>query len=91
VNPKEDHVNPEQDQGIERLIGAAFGPDWRERLATSEWHDIETAPTGQRVLVFTSEGEVRVALYSTRQKGWRTVSGSAVRPTHWRPLPEPPR
>ena len=55
-----------------------------------DWQPIETAPKGATVIVWTpSHGSFEA---SKERLGWYTPLGVHVpRPTHWMPLPEPPK
>lgn len=70
----------------------------------SEWQPIETAPKDTEVLVWDpSQGCVYIArqtpFYNTPFEGvrcllghhWETGEGGYGTPTHWMPLPEPPK
>ena len=55
----------------------------------SEWQLRETAPKdGSEVLVW-DHGVITQAAYE--QGGWFSIDGGLVYPTHWMPLPEPPK
>jgi hypothetical protein len=64
---------------------------------TVEWQDIETAPKdGSDILVFVPEHrEQYVAWWSRVHTCWLWAdtehSTEACEPTHWTPLPEPPK
>lgn len=64
-----------------------------------EWQDIATAPKDDRdVLIFCPQGvctKVFVA-FNSGVGGWETPEGGEIerisgRPSHWMPLPDPPR
>ncbi len=68
----------------------------------SEWQPIETAPRdGTHVIVaydeivgearFDDEGGPHAGWYWTDQHWTDAVGGEAFYPTHWQPLPEPPK
>lgn len=67
----------------------------------TQWQPIETAPEGRDVLVFSEEtGECFVAFWGTCKGGYdyewlfaRSKDACFVvkTPTHWMPLPEPPK
>ena len=63
----------------------------------SEWQPIDTAPKDQTCLVSTPGGAVWWATFRLRgtRTGWRWEAPGlgALRwqPTHWMPLPEPPK
>lgn len=59
----------------------------------SRWQQIETAPKWDRVLlVWMPDGDIRIGYLSPTgwvfHDYWRV---RVVQPTHWMPLPEPPR
>ncbi len=63
-----------------------------------EWQDIATAPTdGTEVIaaaIYTVKGRPRVwnvYLASRDSDGWVTTRGGCAEPTHWVPVPEPPK
>ena len=63
--------------------------------AEPEWHPIETAPKDTLVLLFGAKrSEMVVGMFHTRD-GWviDTPSewASMYTPTHWMPLPQPPK
>lgn len=55
------------------------------------WQPISTAPKdGTFILAF--DGEVRVMIWSLFfRRGWISGNADEREPTHWMPLPEPPR
>lgn len=61
------------------------------------WQPIETAPKRGDVLVYCSDTcEQMVAFWSRRLEGWQFALGPydgahICTPTHWMPLPEPPK
>ena len=62
----------------------------------NEWQLIETAPKdGERLLVCQGEF-VYIAFFQADTREWRTEEHNhlevffGAKPTHWRPLPEPP-
>ena len=60
----------------------------------SDWQPIETAPKdGTRILVSWTFGGWNIARCLTPSGRWMTQYDRplAVQPTHWMPLPEPPR
>lgn len=63
----------------------------------SEWKPIETAPKVGDVQIYCSDTkEQMVAFWNTKFKGWQFAidpcSGPHIAyPTHWMPLPEPPK
>jgi hypothetical protein len=72
-----------------------------------EWQPIETAPKDGAPILASSHGpwhdwhsaglhptSVRWRVYHPNQKGkecWRDQRGNPVSPTHWMPLPPPPK
>ena len=66
----------------------------------SEWQPIETAPTersetGDNVLLWIVEyGDVGIIMGYWDGRGWSDSHGHGsndLKPTHWMPLPEPPK
>ena len=58
----------------------------------SAWQPIETVPKGVFVLGFWSGGgHMGVVEYSEAGEYWREALGEVSEPTHWMPLPEPPK
>ena len=54
-------------------------------MATSvfgTWQPMSTAPTGTWILTYSPDGVIRVAMW---------IEGAIHRPTHWMPLPPPPK
>ncbi len=58
----------------------------------SEWQPIETAPIGQEVLVYVPRrlGALYAGARLTGTQWWSRNLGD-LKPTHWMPLPEPPK
>ena len=63
----------------------------------SEWKPIKTAPKdGTRVLLYDADG-TSIGHYSVHRRisseyGWLGEDGfPLVNPTHWQPLPDPPK
>ena len=66
-----------------------------ELEAANEWQPIETAPKGDTdiILAYSLEG-MDIAWWSEGQNDWLTLETGtylADRPTHWQPLPTPPK
>lgn len=72
--------------------------------AANGWQDIATAPASTPLMVFIPRADQpsnlpigsHVLAYKTPHGGWRYLNGDnrgrqCGWPTHWRPLPEPPR
>lgn len=58
----------------------------------SEWQPIETAPTNERVLVYESfNGSFDIHIVKWFNGYWESNMGAQFYPTHWMPLPEPPK
>ena len=65
----------------------------------SEWQPIETAPEdGTPVLIFSAKhgknhkSPVALDFYHFRRDGWAYGGWYAIdNPTHWMPIPEPPK
>lgn len=66
----------------------------------TDWQPIETAPKDGEDTILFWDGKVVVGFFLDNSrtarpwKGWRLHAGSAWPPgypTHWMPLPEPPR
>lgn len=55
-----------------------------------EWQPIETAPKGEVVLVYSSHG-VDIAHFGLLYEGWLDENYEDIDPTHWMPLPPPPK
>lgn len=53
----------------------------------SEWQPISTAPKDTRILAYNKEWDERVVVLTLRGGAW--AAGYA--PTHWMPLPDPPK
>lgn len=56
------------------------------------WQPIATSTKETDVLVFDEKWQQCVVARNDARWGWRSVPGQyGVRPTHWMPLPEPPK
>jgi hypothetical protein len=74
----------EYDVGIDATIARAA------LAAADQWLPIESAPTAGTVLLW-SDGEMVMGFPLKSGAFWEeSISGRAIRPTHWRPLPAPP-
>ena len=97
-------THPDQDiiDFLTKNLDLRAAPDWMIERARAfrdgGWLPIETAPRdGEFILVFQKEKTPVVAymsqsvgLYSNL--GWQSVPGDKrYKPTHWRPLPNPPK
>lgn len=78
----------------------AENEELRAKLDRMKWQPIETAPKAQRVLVWSGE-EQYCAHWAknpfTNDEAWIVAEWgddgdqALVKPTHWMPLPEPPK
>jgi hypothetical protein len=59
----------------------------------SKWQPIETYPEGKEVLCYWPNGEIQVGqIYRGKwQNDWISKSEDWYLPSHWMPLPEPPK
>ena len=59
----------------------------------SEWQPIETAPTGPQMIIIFGGRHAGVTISEADGDWWRwqKEKGLSTIPTHWMPLPEPPR
>lgn len=61
----------------------------------SEWQPIETAPTDGSELIVLDDGFVRTAVWNPMMGRFTGAGGNVFNwcenPTHWMPLPEPPK
>jgi uncharacterized protein DUF551 len=70
------------------------GPTVVRTLHCYEWQPIETAPKDGRDLLLANIGIVRLAFWDEARGGqWSIWPGrdQFFKPTHWMPLPEPPK
>jgi len=66
----------------------SFGPDGER----DGWQLIVSAPKNGRILVVSRWGTVELVRWIGEPHNiWRADSGSHATPTHWMPLPEPPK
>jgi hypothetical protein len=100
------HVMPDKSDlpqvygSIEGFIGYDFVQATEEEALKlrlfAPWQPIETAPKDREVLLLMPSGEQRVGKWSTDslRGNWQTADGLDLfydPPTHWMPLPEPPK
>lgn len=63
----------------------------------SEWRPIETAPTAEAILIYRDDGEIELIPEEDNDFEWEPYDGinesedGVSKPTHWMPLPEPPK
>lgn len=58
----------------------------------SEWQLIETAPQdGSSILAWEAESNMRCVAAYYNNGWWKDQRGQFFKPTHWMPLPEPPK
>lgn len=62
----------------------------RDGLRESGWRPIETAPKDDTEILTWCDGTFRVAVYAWDDM-WQPEGLPAMRPTHWMPLPYPPK
>jgi hypothetical protein len=66
---------------------------WNTR--TPDWQDISTAPRdGTEIIVLIRPKVIRLGWWfhpSSRTKDWHDENGNVIHPTHWMPLPAPPK
>ena len=63
------------------------------------WQPIQTAPLDENVIIWAIDEEMTVAYKSSLNKQWHLVevggyaadADLSYQPTHWMPLPEPPK
>ncbi len=55
----------------------------------SGWQPIETAPKGPLLLLYVPDRTRDVGHWF--EGGWWVIHALAAEPTHWMPLPEPPK
>ena len=61
-----------------------------------DWRPIESAPAGDFLLVYFGGGPPEVARWLVDRNYWQDTGGldfayGDLVPTHWMPLPEPPK
>lgn len=57
-----------------------------------EWISVEERlPEDHGYVVVVHDGFSMVGWYATRDEVWRSASMVPLKPTHWMPLPEPPK
>jgi hypothetical protein len=58
----------------------------------ADWQPIDTAPIGVQVLLYSPNAPGRFDV-GIKHEGWKSFEpyGPYTQPTHWMPLPEPPR
>jgi hypothetical protein len=63
-----------------------------DRPEMGPWQPIETAPNDTTILVYRSTGEFQLIQAEDNDYTWQPfVADGLDRPTHWMPLPAPPR
>lgn len=58
----------------------------------TDWRSIESAPKDGQIMLWADYHAI--GFWSDFFKNWQTLDGDGTRqiePTHWQPLPEPPR
>jgi len=68
----------------------------RELRALTEWRDISTAPNvdGMRILGYSDEWHIALPITWSPYRPsphWTIDNGAVSSPTHWLPLPPPPK
>lgn len=64
---------------------------WADGMFADGWRDIESAPKdGTDILVVESHGEMWVVRWIGWCESWNAYD-QKIDPTHWLPLPEPPK
>lgn len=100
-----DDLTQEQEDAHVAAVARYLGVQLRRFAPTQDWQPIETAPTNTSVLVFVPRAEhygpgiyraILVDMGTGRR--WMTTGchvgrdlGPDSQPTHWMPLPAPPR
>jgi hypothetical protein len=57
----------------------------------NEWQPIETAPKNEETIIVW-DANVELALWDSVQEEWISLESSFfLSPSHWMPLPEPPK
>lgn len=65
---------------------------WALTGIAQPWHPIATAPKdGSSILACVPGGQVRVVQWDIRGSSWEECEWHTVFPTHWMPLPPPPK
>jgi hypothetical protein len=59
----------------------------------TEWQPIETASKKKKDVLLFTKGEIIIGWYNTRTKKWcyQDLYLYVETPTHWMPLPPPPK
>ena len=57
----------------------------------SEWRPIETARKNETILLLLENGSMVVGLYDCEMWWEQNMEYGLEDPTHWMPLPEPPK
>ena len=56
-----------------------------------EWQPIETAPKKEPILTLEENGQMIVGLYDHEMWWEQNMEYLLNNPTHWQPLPDPPK
>ena len=86
-----------QFDAIEEAVVQSFDPPEQQVLVdalrqlyeSSQWQPIDTAPEGCEVLAYEGAA-IKILELVSIGSGWWDYESSGHKPTHWRPLPEPP-
>lgn len=60
----------------------------------SEWQPIETAPNNKAILIYYDDGNTELVSADDNDYSWRAYTVKeyfCTKPTHWMPLPNPPK